>query len=164
MTRYLSNVVIVLSLMVLVGCGFHLRGAVQLPDSLKTIYIDGLSTKRGLGRTLKQNLVSNDIVVLNSYEKGSAVLKILDNKFERRVLSVGSNAKVSEYELHGLIRYSVIDANQQTVIDSEEVEAQRDYQFDQDDVLGKAEEERSLREQLDQQLVRAIMRRLSTLK
>lgn len=164
MKRYLSNFVVIFSLMVLVGCGFHLRGAVQLPDSLQTIYVDGLSTKRGVGLTLKQNLVSNGILVVDSYESGSAVLKVLDNQFERRVLSVGSDAKVSEYELHGLIRYSVIDGQQQTVIDQEEVEAQRDYQFDQDDVLGKAEEERELREQLNQQLVRAIMRRLSTLQ
>lgn len=164
MKRYLSNFVVVFSLIVLVGCGFHLRGAVQLPDSLKTIYIDGLSTKRGVGLTLKQNLVSNGIIVVNSYETGSAVLKVLDNEFERRVLSVGSDAKIREYELHGSIRYSVIDANQQTVIDIEEVEAQRDFQFDQDDVLGKSEEEELLRDQLDQQLVRAIMRGLSTLK
>lgn len=164
MKRYLSNFVVVFSLIILVGCGFHLRGAVQLPDSLKTIHIDGLSTKRGVGLTLKQNLISNGIIVVNSYETGSAVLKVLDNEFERRVLSVGSDAKVREYELHGLIRYSVIDANQQTVIEAEEVEAQRDFQFDQDDVLGKSEEEELLRDQLDQQLVRAIMRRLSTLK
>lgn len=164
MKRSLSNVFVGLLLIVIAGCGFQLRGATDLPDSLQTMYIQGISLKNGLGLELKRGLTRNGVSVVNSYQSGSAVLTILENKSERRVLSVDRDAKVSEYEIHSSVKFSVSDDQGQLLSEAQQVEAQRDYQFDQDQVLGKDEEEQLLREQLNQQLVQSILRRLSVLK
>jgi LPS-assembly lipoprotein len=92
------------------------------------------------------------------------VLKIIENKFNRRVLSVGSTAKVSEYELYALIRFSVLDAQGKTLAEGQSVEAQRDYQFNEGEVLGRESEEALLRDQLNKELVQSILRRLSAIK
>ncbi|MDC9724462.1 MAG: LPS assembly lipoprotein LptE [Gammaproteobacteria bacterium] len=164
MNRALSNVLISFLFLALAGCGFHLRGSATLPDSLKTMYVQGVNLQQGFGLELKRGLMRNDVTVVNNYQEGSAVLTVLENKFERRVLSVGSDAKVSEYGLHGWVSFKVSDGNGQLISDVQKVEAQRDYQFDQDQVLGKDDEERLLREQVNQQLVQSILRRLSALK
>ena len=164
MTRYLSKVVLSFMFVVLVGCGFHLRGTANIPDSLKTIYVQGVDLKRGLGRELKMALTRNGVDVVNDYQNGAAVLTILENKIERRVLSVGGDAKVSEYELFGTLKFSITDDQGQALTEPQQVQAIRDYQFDQDQVLGKDEEENVLREQVNQQLVQSILRRLSVLK
>ena len=164
MTRYLSKVVLSFMFVVLVGCGFQLRGAANLPDSLKTMYVQGVDLKRGLGRELRLGLTHNGITVIDDYQEGAAVLTILENKIERRVLSVGGDAKVSEYELFGTLNFNITDDLGQALAEAQQVQAIRDYQFDQNQVLGKDEEENVLREQINQQLVQSLLRRLSVLK
>lgn len=163
MKRYLLNILISFSLLAVTACGFELRGNADLPISLQTMYVQGINMQQGLGLELKRGLTRNGVTVLSDYQQGSAVLTVLDSKFERRVLSVGSDAKVSEYELHGIVNFKVSDNEGNILNDSQQVEAQRDYQFDPNQILGKDEEERLLREQLNQQLVRSILRRLSVL-
>lgn len=164
MTRSLSNTFIALFLLAIAGCGFHLRGAADLPASLKTMYIQGADIQQDFGLALKRALTENGVIVLTDYQQGSAVLTVLENKTERRVLSVGADAKVSEYGLHGIVRFKVSDDKGQLILGEQSVEAQRDYQFNQDQVLASGNEERSLREQLNQQLAQSVLRRLSVLK
>jgi LPS-assembly lipoprotein len=164
MSRSLLNVFIGLILVVIAGCGFQLRGSVPLPDSLKMIYIQGINTQRGIGLELKRSLKQNGIQVVNDYEKGSGLLTILENKYERRVLSVGNNAKVNEYELHGWLQFKVTDDQGKLIVEPFKVEAIRDYQFDQTQVLSSDGEEDFLREQINQQLVDSLLRRLSAVK
>lgn len=164
MNRALLNVFMGVLLMAIAGCGFQLRGAVPLPDSLKLMYIQGINIQQGLGLELKRGLKQNGIQVVNDYEKNSAVLTILENKFERRVLSVGSNAKVSEYELYSLLTFKVTDGEGKIIVEPQDLEAIRDYQFDQTQVLSSDVEEASLREELNQQLVQSLLRRLTAVK
>ena len=164
MNRSIFTSFIIFSLIVLAGCGFHLRGTTTIPDSLKTMYIQGVNLKRDLGLELKRGLVRNDVTVLDSYQEGSAVLTILENKVERRVLSVDSDTKVNEYELYGAVKFSISDGSGQVLAENQEVEARRDYRFEQEQVLANDDEERLLREQLNQQLAQGILRQLSVLK
>jgi len=164
MKRSLTQVLLSFMLVTLVGCGFHLRGAADIPDSLKTIYVQGVDLNSGLGRELKLALTRNDVNVVTSYQDDAAVLTILENSIERRVLSVGSDAKVSEYELFGTAKFTIVDSQGQALAEQQEVHAIRDLQFDQDQVLGKVEEAQALREQINQQMVQSILTRLSVLK
>ena len=162
MKRTVLNGFISLLLLSLVGCGFQLRGTAQLPDSIKTMRIDGISNNRSIGLKLKRALIGNGIVIADSND--AAVLKVVKYDFERRVLSVGSNAKVSEYELFSELEFIVLDAQGDVLSEQQSVSAQRDYQFDEDEVLGRESEEQLLREQLDQQLIQSVLRRLSAIK
>jgi len=164
MTRSLSNTFVALLLVVIAGCGFHLRGSADLAASLKTMYIQGVDIQQDFGLALKRALMSNGVTVLTDYQQGSAVLTVLEHKTERRVLSVGADAKVSEYGLHSRVRFKVSDDQGQLVLDEQLVEAQRDYQFNQDQVLASGNEELALRDQLNQQLAQSVLRRLSVLK
>jgi LPS-assembly lipoprotein len=163
MKRVALNSVIALLLMTLVGCGFHLRGAADISDSLKTMRIEGVGLQRDIGLYLKRGLVSNGIVVVDAGTADASVLRITENKFDRRVLSVGSSAKVNEYELNSKLSFMVFDAQGNVLAEEQQVEAQRDYQFDEDEVLGRESEETLLRDQLNKQLVQSILRRLSSI-
>lgn len=164
MTRSLSSVFIVFMLIVLAGCGFHLRGQAIIPDHLKVIYIQGVEMNKDLGSELKKSLTRNGVTVVSESQKDSALLTIVEYKVDRRVLSVGSDAKVSEVELYGFVKFKVSDAQGQILSDEQKVEARRDFQFDQNQVIGTTEEGRSIRQQLDQQLVQSMLRRLAAIK
>ena len=159
------NSLVVLWLLVLTGCGFHLRGSMTLalPDNLKTISIEGINLNRGLGRELKRSLTNAGVSVVAGGDHDALILTILENNIDRRVLSVGSDAKVSEYELRAIVRFSVKDKHG-TLLENQQVEGQRDYQFDKNQVLSSEEEENLLRQQLNQQLIQSILRYLFALK
>ena len=164
MIRYFLIMLLGFSFIAIEGCGFQLRGTTSLPDSMKTVFIQGINLQRGIGRDLKRSLESNGSVVLETYQDGSAIFSVLDYVNERRVLSVDSNAKVNEYRLYGRLRFSVTDGAGETLLGAREVEAVRDYRFEQNQVLGIDEEETELRNQIDQQLVQSALRMLETIK
>lgn len=164
MKRVVQNSVIALLFMALLGCGFHLRGAADLSDNLKTMRIEGVSMSRDFGLYLKRGLLSNNIAVVETGTVNSAVLKITENQFDRRVLSVGSNAKVSEFEIYLKVAFIVLDSAGNVLAEEQVIEAQRDFQFDANEVLGREAEEALLRDQLNKQLVQSMLRRLAVIK
>lgn len=150
------------------ACGFHLRGtgeSAALPDALKTMIVQGIDLNQARGRVLTASLRANGVQLLSVQAKQSAaVLTVLSNVQERRVLSVGTNAKVSEYLLYGAIKFTVSDENGVSLTAPQMVEAQRDYQFDANQVVSAGEEQTALYDQINHQLVQALMRRLAALK
>lgn len=159
----LNKLIIAGLCLLIAACGFQLRGAADLPASIQTLHIQGISMRDGLGLELKRTLRRNGINVVDDYMEGAAVLTFLRNRYERLVLSVGGNAKVSEYELILDVALQLTDSQQNKLIDNERFEARRDYQFDQEQVLGRDGEERLLRDEMDDQISQAILRRLAAL-
>lgn len=156
--------VITLLILTLAGCGFQLRGVATVPDELKTLYIQGVNTRQdSFGRQLKRALQRNGIQVLDEYQEGAALFKVLENRYERNVLSVGDDAKVREYELETWVVYQLVDPQGEPMGEQQRVEARRDYQFDRSQILAMDEQERVLREDLNNQMVQSIIRRLSAL-
>lgn len=164
MNRVASKLFMGILLLVLAGCGFQLRGEASVPDALKTMYIQGVNTQQDyLGLQLKRSLIRNGIQVLDEYQEGAAIFTVLENRYERHVLSVGGDAKVSEYELEAWVVYRVTDDKGELLGEQQRVEARRDYQFDRTQILAMDEQERVLREDLNKQIVQSILRRLSAL-
>lgn len=152
-------------MLTLASCGFQLRGSASVPEALKTLYIQGVNTRQDeFGIELKRALLRNDIRVVEEYEKGAALFTVLENEYERHVLSVGSDAKVREYEVETWVVYQISDENGELIGDKQRVEARRDYQFDRGQILAMDEQERVLRDDLNQQMVQSILRRLSAMK
>jgi LPS-assembly lipoprotein len=151
--------------LLMVACGFQLRGAAAMPDSIETLYIQGINIRDGLGLRLKRILNRNDVKVIDEYRDGAALMTFTENKLERRVMSVGvQTAKVAEYELILSVVYNLSDAQQNRLAEQERFEARRDYQFNPQQVLGRDAEEEILIEEMYEQVSQAIVRRLSALK
>ncbi|MCX4190112.1 LPS assembly lipoprotein LptE [Methylophaga sp. OBS3] len=148
----------------LMACGFQLRGAASVPDTVKTIYIQGVNIRDEFGLNLKRTLTRNGITVVSDYREGAALMSFTRNRLQRRVMTVGvQTAKVAEYELILEVEFDVSDANQNKLIENEFFEARRDYQFDPQQMLGRDAEEELLRQEMYEQLSQAILRRLSAL-
>lgn len=165
MNRVVLSGFLGLLMLSLAACGFQLRGSASVPEALKTLYIQGVNTQQDeFGIELKRALVRNDIRVVDDYEKGAALFTVLENRFQRHVLSVGSDAKVREYEIETWVVYQISDENGELIGNKQRVEARRDYQFDRGQILAMDEQERVLRDDLNKQMVQSILRRLSAMK
>lgn len=157
--------VFIVTLMALLStaCGFHLRGDVKLAAALNKVYIEGANPYDPLVRELTRSLTTTGATVVEESKDATAVLQILKNSGSRRVLSVSSVGKVREYELYQTLDFKVRDAAGLELLAPQHLELTRDYLFDTDNVLGKTNEEETLRRDMRRDLVRLVMLRLEAL-
>ena len=149
------------------GCGFRLRGEFELPESMSRTHVDG-NPRSALVIALKRSLRSSAAAIVDTPQAASAVLRVYDERTGRRVLSVGNDGNVSEYEVYYEVSFALSYPQATGGEPRESPPAQslrltRDYVFDSSGVLGSGEEERTLREELRRDLVRLIMLRLQAL-
>ena len=149
----------ILSLGLLQGCGFHLRGAVLLPDEMGATYVSGQGVSAELVQAVEDAIRNTNGDTASSEAVSTALLVLSNEAFSRRVATVGSDGKVSEYLLNYNVNWSL--KSKAGVVLREGVLKQREnYQYRADQVLGKAAEETYLRSMMVQSAVRDLMRAL----
>ena len=142
----------------LVACGYQLRGLqnsnVEL--AVSSVYLTGGEQDAALLVLLKQRLQQAGVAQVAADELADVSLNLDLISRSRRVLSVNSAAKVSEYELHYAVSYQI------TVIEGESKQrstsARRDITFDANQVLAKAEEQERLYADMRSDVANTILR------
>ncbi len=153
---------LLLLLPLLGGCGFHLRGAVILPQSMSNTVIVGADGSE-LYYEIENALRNAGGSVAKSVDATSSVLVINGQSISRRVLSVDSQGRDAEYELTLKLIFSLRDPSGRQIADRETITVNRAFTFDPDNVLAKSEEETTLRNDMLRQGVEQMMRRLDAL-
>ncbi len=153
---------LLLVVLLLSGCGFHLRGAVVLPQSMNNTLIVGASGSE-LYYEIENALRNAGGEVAQNMDATTSVLTIHGQGINRKVLSVDSQGRDAEYELELRLIFSLRDPQGQLLADRETIRVNRDFSFDPDNVLAKSEEEASLRSEMLRQGVEQMMRRLQAL-
>ena len=146
----------------LLGCGFQLRGKVELPPEMSRTYITGLPRFTEFGANLRRQLRANGIEVVDAADESTATLRITRNRRGKRVLSVNDKGKVQEYELSVSVAFEV-KGQDTMLLDNQTISLQREFLFDENDVLGKAQEEQLVFRDMRKDLVRLMIFRLQTI-
>lgn len=149
----------ILTLSLLQGCGFHLRGAVLLPQEMNATRVAGQGVSSELLHAVEDAIANSSGSVVSSEGAATARLTLSNESFSRRVATVGSDGKVSEY----LLNYSVawkLSTPSGAVIGEGSVKQREHYEYNSDQVLGKAQEEHYLRGVMVKSAVRDLMRAL----
>jgi len=156
----LAHLLLLSLLTALSACGFHLRGDVELPPVLQDTYIDSRDPYTGIARPLRTQLERSGVTVLETREQASALLRIVNERSENRVLSVGSSGKATEYELFNEVVFSLSDAAGKVLIEPQTVRMTRDLVFDETELLGKLSEADSIHREMLDSLARQILTRI----
>ena len=147
-----------LSIICLIACGFQLRGAIEA--NFDSISIKGGSN--GFVNQLKKRLRQSSIEVLSS--GGEVQLEIVDDLLNKRILSLNSDGRVSEYELNYKISYRVKGQNDSEWGQLINNEVRRQYTYDDENVVAKALEEEKLINGMQDELIRTITAQISLQK
>ncbi len=145
----------------LTSCGFHLREAVELPAPMARTYIVGAASS-DLYYELESALLAAGGQVVDAAEAASATLTIHGERYGRRVLSVDSAGRASEYELSLHVSYSLNAADGSVLAGRDEVSLLRDYRYDPENVLASVTQEEVLQNEMRRFAVRQILRRLQS--
>jgi LPS-assembly lipoprotein len=146
----------------LTACGFQLRTQPDIPPVMARTYIAAADNFSLFYRRLRSELTSAGVEVVDSPADATAVFLILSDVTEQRVLSVSARNVPREFEVFYTINYSVENGSQ-SIMEAQSLTLTRDYTYDETLVLGKAREEELLRDAIVDDLVRIILRQLSSL-
>lgn len=100
--------------------------------------------------------------LVDSAIDSTATLSITHDETDQRVLSVSARNVPTEYEVYYTIQYA-IDSGAKYLLEPQSLTVTRDYTYDSMLVLGKAREEELLREAIVDDLVRVVLKQISTL-
>lgn len=148
----------------IISCGFHLRGSQDLSAVLPEVQIQGTSQHSELGRELIRTLTAAKVNVVDESE---TLLKITQDNFSKRVLSLDSSGRANQYELSYQLNFSLMKKvkaeGQLKVVDlipAQNITEKREYLFDANLVLAKADEETRLNNDMRQASMLQLVRRL----
>jgi LPS-assembly lipoprotein len=153
---------LVVAMVSLAGCGFHLQGRQPMPEAFAYTFIDTQDEQTDFVQDLRKALLASNIKVIPTKGSSGATISVHDDELTERILSVSARNIPTEYELTYRVKFSATSGGR-TLIDHEEISATRDFSFDEAQLLAKEREQEILREALARDLVALVMRRLAAL-
>ena len=147
-----------LMLTALSACGFHLRGSTQVAERYSQLSIqqDQLSDQQW--RQLKSALNNASVQLTDS----TAVprLHVGFTRLRDRKLTSSSSATVSLIQLGMQIKFSVMDAQGNVLLEAQELTQNRTLELDAENVLSQQDSIRAQLVELEKDLIRAMLNRM----
>jgi LPS-assembly lipoprotein len=157
----LFRVVLILPLL-LTACGFHVRGAANLPPEISVVYIDSVNRYSEFYQALVTEIRGSRLTLADNSEKADTVIRVSQDISGRRVLSVSARNVPTEFEVSYTVRFSVFMEGEEVLTPKQLVRI-REYTYDETLVLGKAREEEVLRRAIAADLVGMVIQHLSAI-
>ena len=148
--------------MLLAGCGFQLQGAFTTPAEMERTYIAATDERSLFYRELRAALEASGVQLVDKADEATATMTISVDDTDQRVLSVSARNVPTEYEVYYTIEYGLY-GSEKNLLEVQMLTLTRDYTYDSTLVLGKAREEELLREAIVDDLVRIVLKQISTL-
>jgi LPS-assembly lipoprotein len=150
----------IVALALLAGCGFQLRGTANLP--FETVY---LPSTGGIGLELRRNIQAGTrTAVVDDPKQAQAILEFLQDVRSKEILSLSGGGRVREFRLFYRVAFRVHDGKGGEYLPASTVQLARDFTFNDAEILAKETEEQLLYREMQADMVRQIMHRLSGAK
>lgn len=153
---------LILSLTLVSGCGFKLRADFELPSVLSRIAIVG--GNRSLNEQFREQLREKrqqSSTALTETDSGGATLFISKSEFQSTVRSVDKNGLATSHDYIYTIEYNVTDDNGAVVQPLATLSQHRTLDYQPEQALAIAAEEEFLKQEMEQEIVLQLLRRLS---
>ena len=130
-----SSLILVLWLSFSGGCGFQLRGAVDIPQEYTPVFIQSAGA---VGEVIAQRLQDSGLAVTTSPRQAGLVLRLLSQRRDSRIVAVDRDGKALAYELAYTVRFDAQGPGGAELLPVQSLRAVRTFDDNPDvAVLGK---------------------------
>lgn len=158
MLRRLSFFALIL---LVTGCGFKLRGMVDMPLWLNNIAIVTQQGHRDLAPLIKEQLEAYHRRVVSDPGQATYLLIIENDLSQQLLTSVSSSTTPRQYQLIYTVQYSVVKTNGAPIIASNTVTITRQLTVNNDRILGSDSESAVIYREMHKDAVIQLINRLS---
>lgn len=121
--------------LMIAGCGYRLRGVVDIPPGLEPVYIQ---TGGLVGQAVDDRLQGSGVPVTGVAKEAGLILRILDQSRGSRVVAVDRGGKALAFALELRVRFDAVDASGEPLIPPQSLTLERTFDDNPDvAVLGK---------------------------
>lgn len=149
------------SILLLAGCGFHLRSAIDLPSDLGPVKVTSTARYSPLVVSLEQGLRSSGAVLADEEAKGrTARLQILSERWDNVPIAIDQYGRSQEYSMRYATVFVFRRADGTELVPQQVVELSRDYVSSPTNVTGTTTEREVIAEELRREMAASILRRV----
>lgn len=159
----LRPLAIVLTCLLLVACGFQLRGEARLPAVMERTWLAVADDRTAFARDLARHLEASGVELVERAGDGTATLEIFSERMQREALTITGQARVREFLLIYDVEFELRDAEGNVLIERERLQLTRDYSFDEQEILAAQREQEFLESDLRRAMTARLLRRLEAL-
>ncbi|MEE9413224.1 MAG: LPS assembly lipoprotein LptE [Methylococcales bacterium] len=142
------------------GCGLRLKGSETLSINNKRIYVSGIPVYNAFVRQLQKYAVLSGGAVVTSLDESDVHLHVIDQRQIRREISLSQRGKANEYALTFELIFEVFNKDHVVLMPQQSIVITRDYFNPQVQVLGKANEEETIWQEIYKTSVNNFLQRL----
>lgn len=153
--------IVLLAGLTLAGCGFHLRGQSLLPFA--SAYVEA-QPGSSLAPLLTQSLRVNGKQVADTPAMAEVTVRLEREIRGKEILSLSGGGKVREFRLSQRVTLSAYDRGGRVLLAPTDLILTRDMSYDDAQALAKEAEEAQLMRDMEQEMLRQILRRLAYAK
>lgn len=144
------------------ACGFHLRGAVNLP--LQTLYIEQTGAATTAAEVARAIRTGTSTRVVDDRAAAQAVLQLSSEATEKRIQSLNEAGRVRAFELFYRVTFRLHDTKEKDLLPQQQIELRRELTYNDQQILAKEAEESLLYANMRSDAVQQIIRRISAVK
>ena len=161
--------VLILALVFLAGCGFHLRNRIALPSDLGPVRVVGASTSySALVTSLSRGLQAAGATLAappgedaaTSEDAQVATLRIMSERWGDLPIAIDQFGRSQEYTLRYAVVFAFKRADGTDLVPQQVVELSRDYVSQPDNATGTTTEREVLADELRREMAASILRRI----
>ncbi|KOR31469.1 hypothetical protein TI04_00635 [Achromatium sp. WMS2] len=151
-----------LGILLMTGCGFQLRGSLNIPTHIIPLYIQAVPGS-SIALVMQELLTSNSISTTIDVGKAKLIVHIIKEDHNSRVIAVNKYGKVLSSELSYQVTFEFLDNKGSVIREPNTIMVSRNYVNPEVEVLGKTEEANMIRQDLEQEMATRILIRLRSL-
>ncbi len=148
-------------LIVVAGCGFHLRGEAVLPQQLQTLYLQSNNPYGSFTKSLRRSLTASNVALVNSAAEANYTLRILSETITTTSATVSSSTNVKSNRLLLAVSYAIYDKKGQAIVGPETVTTQETVTLNTTQLLGASHEQQQTEQEMRRNAVGLLMSRLA---
>lgn len=148
----------------LAGCGFHLRGDLNIPISLRLLAISPDQPLDAFQKTFRRILVMNHVQIQENRNCPANTLCLLNQSFSERGLAYGTDLQINRILLQFKVEYQILDPEGNIIVACNTLQVGRELTINPNAVLGTEHDRLRVQNELYEDAAMQLIRRLSLLK
>ncbi len=158
----LRTLAVIIPCLLLVACGFQLRGEARLPTVMDRTWLKASDDHSAFARELGRQLQANGVKLVDEADMQAATLEVFAERMRREPLTITGQARVREFLLMFDVEFELRDGAGNVLIERERLQLTRDYSFDEQEILAAQREQEFLEADLRRTMTMRLLRRLET--
>ena len=143
------------------GCGYHLRGAVELPEYMKQVYIQSDTRDKEFLLELKRVLQLSGAEVVEQADAGAAILTLISVDQQRATSGHDANRNAAQYRVGLTVTFSATNPATNISTPTMSAQASQILNFDPAQPVQMERQERILFQQMSANVGQQMLRQIS---